>query len=113
VVMASGGKGTSNVTGSICPREIAIISKPWKSYEDADNMRETLYKYMPLIRMMYSESNPIPLKWALNQIGANVGKPRKPLLELSESNKKTMRQTMERLGILNKDSYQCEYFGKK
>jgi len=113
VVMASGGKGTSNVTGSICPREIAIISKPWKSYEDTNNMRETLYKYMPLIRMMYSESNPIPLKWALNQIGANVGKPRKPLLELSESNKKTMRQTMERLGILNKDSYQCEYFGKK
>jgi 4-hydroxy-tetrahydrodipicolinate synthase len=63
--------------------------------------------------MMYSETNPVPLKWALNQVGANVGKPRKPLMELSEGNQLTMRQTMERLGILEEDSYQREFFGKK
>ena len=113
VVMASGGKGTSNVTGSLCPREIAVISKPWERYEDVLNMRETLYHYLPLIRMMYCETNPVPLKWALNQLGANVGKPRKPLMELSESNKKTMKQTIERLGIMKEDSYQRDYFGKK
>jgi 4-hydroxy-tetrahydrodipicolinate synthase len=113
VVMSSGGKGTSNVTGSLCPREIAIISKPWENYDDMLNMRETLYRYLPLIRMMYSETNPVPLKWALNQVGANVGKPRKPLMELSEGNQLTMRQTMERLGILEEDSYQREFFGKK
>jgi len=113
VVMSSGGKGTSNVTGSLCPREIAVISKPWEGYDDVLNMREMLYKYLPLIRMMYSESNPVPLKYALNLVGANVGKPRKPLLELSEGNQLTMKQTMERLGILNEDSYQRAYFGKK
>jgi 4-hydroxy-tetrahydrodipicolinate synthase len=63
--------------------------------------------------MMYSETNPVPLKWALNHIGANVGKPRKPLMELSESNQKAMKQTMGRLGILAEDSYQLEYFGNK
>ena len=113
VVMSSGGKGTSNVTGSLCPREIAVISKPWESYEDVLYMREALYRYLPLIRMMYSETNPVPLKWALNEVGADVGKPRKPLLELSEANQLTMRQTMKRLGILDEDSYQREYFGKK
>ncbi len=113
VVMSSGGKGTSNVTGSLCPREIAVISKPWGGYDDVLNMREYLYKYLPLIRMMYSETNPVPLKWALNHVGADVGKPRKPLMELSEGNQKTMHQTMERLGILAEDSYQREYFGKK
>jgi 4-hydroxy-tetrahydrodipicolinate synthase len=113
VVMSSGGKGTSNVTGSLCPREIAVISKPWEGYDDALNMREYLYKYLPLIRMMYSETNPVPLKWALNHVGANVGKPRKPLMDLSDGNQKTMHQTMERLGILAEDSYQREYFGKK
>jgi 4-hydroxy-tetrahydrodipicolinate synthase len=113
VVMSSGGKGTSNVTGSLCPREIAVISKPWEVYDDVLNMREHLYKYLPLIRMMYSETNPVPLKWALNHVGANIGKPRKPLMELSEGNQKTMHQTMERLGILAEDSYQREYFGKK
>ena len=39
VVMASGGKGTSNVTGSLCPREIAVISTPWTNYDDVLNMR--------------------------------------------------------------------------
>ena len=113
VVMSSGGKGTSNVTGSLCPREISVISKPWEGYDDVLNMREYLYKYLPLIRMMYSETNPVPLKWALNHVCADVGKPRKPLMELSEGNQKTMHQTMERLGILAEDSYQREYFGRK
>lgn len=113
VVMASGGKGTSNVTGSLCPREIAIISKPWTEYDDVLNMREALYKYLPLIRMMYSETNPVPLKYAMGLVGADVGKPRKPLMELSEQNQKTMRQTMERLGIMAEDSYQKQYFGRK
>ncbi len=113
VVMASGGKGTSNVTGSLCPREIATISKPWTNYDDVLNMREALYKYLPLIRMMYSETNPVPLKYAMSLVGADVGKPRKPLMKLSEQNQKTMRQTMERLGILDEDSYQKQYFGIK
>lgn len=113
VVMSSGGKGTSNVTGSLCPKEMAKISKPWKSYEEAETMREYLYRYLPLMRMMYSESNPVPLKWALNQVGANVGKPRKPLEELGEANQRTTRQTMERLGILDEDSYQREYFARR
>ncbi len=113
VVMASGGKGTSNVTGSLCPREIAVISKPWTNYDDVLNMREALYKYLPLIRMMYSETNPVPLKHALSLVGADVGKPRKPLMELSEQNQKAMRQTMDRLGIMDEDSYQKQYFGRK
>ncbi len=113
VVMASGGKGTSNVTGSLCPREIAVISTPWTNYDDVLNMREALYKYLPLIRMMYSETNPVPLKYAMSLVGADVGKPRKPLMELSEQNQKAMRQTMDRLGIMDEDSYQMQYFGRR
>ena len=113
VVMSSGGKGTSNVTGSLAPREIATISTPWENYGHVESMREMLFKYLPLIRMMYSESNPVPLKYAMSLVGADVGKPRKPLMELSEPNQRAMKQTMERLGILDEDSYQMQYFGKK
>jgi len=113
VVMASGGKGTSNVTGSMCPREFAELSKPWENYEDVLKTREHLYRLLPLTRMMYSESNPVPLKAALNMVGADVGKPRKPLQELSEANMKAMRQTMQRLGILDEDSYQRRFFSGK
>lgn len=113
VVMASGGKGTSNVTGSMCPKEFAELSKPWENYNDVMNTREHLYRLLPLIRMMYSESNPVPLKAALNMVGADVGKPRKPLQELSKANMKSMRQTMQRLQILDDDSYQSQFFSKK
>ena len=89
VVMASGGKGTSNVTGSICPTEFAEMSKPWENYDDVLKMRRHLYRLLPLIRMMYSESNPVPLKSALNMLGAKVGKPRPPLTELTEANAAT------------------------
>lgn len=113
VVMASGGKGTSNVTGSLCPREFAEMSKPWGNYNDVLTTREHLYRLLPLIRMMYSESNPVPLKAALNMVGANVGKPRRPLLELGDGNMKTLRQAMERLGLLDEESYQRQFFSKK
>jgi 4-hydroxy-tetrahydrodipicolinate synthase len=112
-VLASGGKGTSNVTGSITPRELAAISKPWESYEDVERCRELFFRMFPLMRMMYAETNPVPLKAALNMVGANVGKPRKPLTELSEANKATLRLTMERLGILDEGSYQREFFSRK
>jgi len=111
--VASRGKGTSNVTGSITPREFAEMSKPWESYDDAQTTRRHLYSLLPLIRMMYAESNPVPLKAALNMIGADVGRPRKPLQELSEANVATLRQTMKRLGILDEDSYQREFFSRK
>lgn len=113
VVMASGGKGTSNVTGSMCPREFAELSKPWENYDDVLKTREHLYRLLPLTRMMYSESNPVPLKAALNMVGADVGKPRKPLQELGEANMKVMRQTMQRLGMLDEDSYQRRFFSGK
>jgi 4-hydroxy-tetrahydrodipicolinate synthase len=113
VVMASGGKGTSNVTGSICPTEFAEMSKPWENYDDVLRTRRHLFRLLPLIRMMYSESNPVPLKSALNMLGAKVGRPRSPLTELAEANAETLRQTMERLGILSEDSYQRSFFKKK
>jgi 4-hydroxy-tetrahydrodipicolinate synthase len=112
-VLASGGKGTSNVTGSIAPRELAEISKPWEGYEDVERCRELFFRMFPLMRMMYAETNPVPLKAALNMVSAGVGKPRKPLTELSKANNATLRLTMERLGILDEDSYQMEFFSRR
>ena len=112
-VLASGGKGTSNVTGSIAPRELAEISKPWERYEDVVRSRDLFFRLFPLMRMMYAETNPVPLKAALNMVGASVGRPRKPLTVLSETNTATLKLTMKRLGILDEDSYQIEFFSRK
>jgi 4-hydroxy-tetrahydrodipicolinate synthase len=112
-VLASGGKGTSNVSGSVIPREMAELSKPWEGYGDVLRARELFLELLSLMRMMYAETNPVPLKAALNMIGAGVGRPRKPLTELSEPNAVSLRLTMERLGILDEDSYQRDFFSRK
>lgn len=112
-VLAGGGKGTSNVSGSIVPREMAELSKPWEDYGDVLRSRELYFMLLPLMRMLYAETNPVPLKAALNMIGAEIGRPRKPLTELSEANTKTLRLTLERLGILDEGSYQREFFSRK
>jgi 4-hydroxy-tetrahydrodipicolinate synthase len=112
-VLAAGGKGTSNVTGSIAPKELAIISKPWSRYEDIIKSRETFFGYFPLMRMMYAETNPVPLKAALNMVGADVGLPRRPLQKFSKENSAILKLTMKRLGILDENSYQMDFFSKK
>ena len=112
-VLAGGGKGTSNVSGSVVPREMTELSRPWEGYGDVLRARELYFKLLPLMRMMYAESNPVPLKAALNMIGANVGRPRRPLTELTEANKATLRLTLERLGILCEGSYQREFFSRR
>lgn len=43
---------------------------------------------IPLINALFSEVNPIPVKYALNKIGFSCGTPRLPLIELSDENKK-------------------------
>ena len=112
-ILAAGGKGTSNVSGSIAPREMAGLSKPWEDYGDVLNARDLYFRLLPLMRMMYAETNPVPLKAALNMVGADVGHPRKPLTELSKDNVGALRLTLERLGILDEDSYQRRFFSRR
>ncbi len=112
-VLAAGGKGTSNVSGNMVPREFAEMSKPWEGYEGVLRCRELYFRLFPLMRMMYSETNPVPLKAALNMVGADVGRPRKPLTELSEGHTRAMEVTMRRLGILDENSYQKEFFSRR
>ena len=49
---------------------------------------------IPLIKALFSEVNPIPVKAALNMIGYNFGIPRLPLIEMSEEGKEKLRKTL-------------------
>ena len=50
---------------------------------------------LPLIDSLFSEVNPIPVKYALNELGFNFGVPRLPLVEFSDTNKKVLRQYLK------------------
>ena len=53
-----------------------------------------------LIKALFCEVNPIPVKSALNMIGYNVGIPRLPLIELSESGKNKMENELKKFGLI-------------
>jgi 4-hydroxy-tetrahydrodipicolinate synthase len=42
-------------------------------------------RLVPLVNAMFSAPNPAPVKYALNKLGFNVGKPRLPLVEVNKN----------------------------
>jgi 4-hydroxy-tetrahydrodipicolinate synthase len=78
-LMALGGDGTANMTGNIIPREMATISTPWQSYDDATACRETWLRMLPLLHFTYSAINPVAVKSLMGALGLPAGPLRRPL----------------------------------
>ena len=81
--MTLGGHGTANMTGNIIPREMAVISKPWESGDDALAFREAYLQNLPMLHYAYSAVNPVPVKSLMQVVGLPSGPLRKPLKPLS------------------------------
>ncbi|PTW59874.1 4-hydroxy-tetrahydrodipicolinate synthase [Breoghania corrubedonensis] len=77
--MALGGHGTANMTGNIIPREMAVISKPWETGEDAFSCREAWLTNLPMLHYAYSTINPVSMKTLMQAVGLPSGPLRKPL----------------------------------
>jgi 4-hydroxy-tetrahydrodipicolinate synthase len=97
--LALGGHGTANVTGNVIPQEMAEMSKPWRSWEDLKRTRELYFRFMPLISVIYSVSNPVPIKAALRLLGRPAGPTRKPLPEMPEGKLRQLDSLLENLGV--------------
>jgi len=77
--MSLGGQGTANMSGNVAPREMAVLSTPWKGWQDAENFRKTYLALLPLMHFNYSAINPVALKSLMRALGLPVGRLRKPL----------------------------------
>lgn len=77
--MALGGHGTANMTGNLIPREMAVISRPWETGEDAFACREAWLRYLPILHFAYSAINPVAVKSLMRALGLPSGPLRKPL----------------------------------
>ncbi|MBI2869233.1 MAG: 4-hydroxy-tetrahydrodipicolinate synthase [Chloroflexi bacterium] len=56
-------------------------------------------RLMPLVNALFIVSNPIPVKWAVNQVGLRVGKPRLPLTEPDEKTAAAIRASLANFKI--------------
>ena len=101
-VMSLGGQGTANMTGNLAPQEMATISKPWKSFEDAENCRETYLKILPLLEFHYSVVNPVPVKSLAKALGLPSGDLRRPLQNMEDEALKRGLEIVKGLGLVEK-----------
>ncbi|MFJ2993418.1 4-hydroxy-tetrahydrodipicolinate synthase family protein [Pandoraea sp. NPDC087047] len=77
--MSLGGHGTANMTGNIAPAEIAALSTPWKTPEQAGIFRETYLRMLPVLHYTYSAINPVAVKCLMKAVGLPAGDLRRPL----------------------------------
>lgn len=88
-IQSVGGKGVISVLSNILPAETVHLLELCKlqRYEEAGTLQ---CQWMDLIDFLFCEVNPIPVKALLNYLGWEVGLPRLPLTDLSDSAKTKM-----------------------
>ncbi|SFY20294.1 4-hydroxy-tetrahydrodipicolinate synthase [Pseudomonas sp. NFACC36] len=94
-----GGKGNISVTANVAPREMADMCEAALK-GDATTARAINEKLMPLHRDLFIEANPIPVKWALVEMGLMQEGIRLPLTWLSNTCQEPLRQAMRQSGVL-------------
>ncbi|HJC10098.1 MAG TPA: 4-hydroxy-tetrahydrodipicolinate synthase [Candidatus Blautia merdigallinarum] len=97
-IMALGGIGVISVLSNIAPRYTHDLAM---SYLEGDVQKscEMQLKALPLVRALFSEVNPIPVKAAMNLMGKEVGPLRMPLTEMEEGHKEVLKQAMLDFGL--------------
>jgi 4-hydroxy-tetrahydrodipicolinate synthase len=107
-VMSLGGQGTANMTGNLAPQEMATISKPWKSFEDAKNCRETYLKILPLLEFHYSVVNPVPVKSLAKALGLPSGNLRRPLRTMEDEALRRGLEIVKERGLVEKYQFSIQ-----
>lgn len=98
-IMALGGKGTISVTANIVPEQMAQFCRLMN--EGKQGAGKALHqKLMPLHKVLFVETNPIPVKTALALMGRCREEFRLPLCSLSSEHREQLQQELEKFGLL-------------
>ncbi|HWR55488.1 MAG TPA: 4-hydroxy-tetrahydrodipicolinate synthase [Negativicutes bacterium] len=98
-VMSLGGKGVISVMANIIPRDTHDMAMNFLRGDVAGAIKLQL-QTLKLIKALFSEVNPIPVKAAVNLLGFKAGQCRMPLTELSERNLEILRAEMKAYGLI-------------
>ena len=98
-VLSLGGKGVISVLSNILPKETHDMVA---SYLEGDVAKscEMQLKYFDLVKALFCEVNPIPVKKALNLMGMEVGSLRLPLTEMEDAYAKRLEEEMRKAGVI-------------
>ncbi|WP_288684964.1 4-hydroxy-tetrahydrodipicolinate synthase [uncultured Brachyspira sp.] len=97
-ILALGGKGVISVTSNIIPKENHDMVMNFLNGKVEESIKAQVH-YIDLVRAMFIEVNPVPVKEAMNIMGFDVGSCRSPLGPLSEKNREYVAQIINKYGI--------------
>lgn len=98
-LMLLGGHGNISVTANVAPRKMhELCMAALKG--DALTARRIHMELVSLNKAMFVEANPIPVKWALQQMGRMQGGIRLPLTPLSRDYHEVVRKALSGAGLL-------------
>ncbi|MFZ2410286.1 MAG: 4-hydroxy-tetrahydrodipicolinate synthase [Candidatus Methanoperedens sp.] len=98
-IMALGGKGVISVVANVAPKLMVSMVEAFHR-GDLEEARKLHLSLAPLIRAVFLETNPIPIKKAVELIGLPAGHLRLPLAPISEDNERKLRAALNDLGLM-------------
>ena len=98
--LSIGGQGVISVVSNVVPGEMAQVCKAFSS-GDMKKARAVHDRLLPLAKVMFCETNPIPVKEAVHLMGMATEEIRLPLTRLAAENRHALSEVMKELGLLS------------
>jgi 4-hydroxy-tetrahydrodipicolinate synthase len=97
-MMAIGAKGVISVVANILPHDMSEMCR-LALENNISEARKIHIKMFPVIKALFLETNPIPVKKAMELMGMPAGKPRLPLVEMSKDNTDVLKKVLIEYGV--------------
>jgi 4-hydroxy-tetrahydrodipicolinate synthase len=98
-ILAVGGKGVISTTANVAPAEMVALVRSFRA-GDLETARRCHLRLLPLFDALFCETNPIPVKAALQLAGAIGPEIRLPLTPLTEPNRERLAVVLKELGLV-------------
>jgi 4-hydroxy-tetrahydrodipicolinate synthase len=98
-ILKLGGVGVISVASNLVPGKVVKLVESFKS-GDIETAKKIHDELSPLFKALFIETNPAPVKAAMNWLGMAAGGLRLPLVELEPENQKKLREVLVGMGLL-------------
>ncbi len=98
-LLSLGGLGVISVVSNVAPRYMHDLVMNYLNGDTQTSMKMQL-DAIELVEALFCETNPIPVKHAMNLMGMQVGPLRKPLVSMLPANLERLKKAMTNFGLI-------------
>ena len=96
--LATGGQGVISVVGNVAPKDLAQLCDAFFA-GDLATARKLQIRFAPLVKALFLETNPLPVKYALSRMGRIAHELRLPLVPATDATLKKVDAAMKEYGL--------------